>query len=351
MQVSIQQWARRRANRPRFASREGKVAVERDMVSSTGKAFKRRYWVNPKDVRPGDKVVKAKAKEKVEADKHKTSTLTPTQVKMRSNPFAHMTGEGNRVLQEVGLTGKGAEDLMVAGTGSSPVDVLANKYFRGGAVAGVYMAKNRTVYLDPGVSTRIHEAADRGAFENMAEVQAVRTWAHEAIHSGSRGIPSGDDNVGVALEEASTELLARHHLPKFAAALGVTNADAEAWHTKEPFQLEEGEVKVSTYGAYQKQCEGFATLACKIHNLPDGAKPEDINKAVVDTATKLKNQVLLSRLDTLAEQLLKGQGLDDRHLPNILAAEAYISRVTTGGSHKAAWASFKTQATKAGGKI
>ena len=58
MQVSIQQWARRRASKPRFASREGKVVVERDMVSSTGKAFKRKYWVNPKDVKPGDKVVK-----------------------------------------------------------------------------------------------------------------------------------------------------------------------------------------------------------------------------------------------------------------------------------------------------
>ena len=43
---------------PRFAEREGLVRVMRKIVNKNGKEFERAYWVKPKDLKQGDKVVK-----------------------------------------------------------------------------------------------------------------------------------------------------------------------------------------------------------------------------------------------------------------------------------------------------
>jgi len=65
------------------------------MVSSTGKAFKRKYWVNPKDVKPGDKVVKEGAETtKPDAGKQtpvahvesRAPSVAPVQVSQRELP-------------------------------------------------------------------------------------------------------------------------------------------------------------------------------------------------------------------------------------------------------------------------
>ena len=94
---SIVSWARRRASKPRFASREGKVVVERDMVSSTGKAFKRKYWVNPKDVKPGDKVVK----EGAETTKPDAGKQTPVaHVESRAPSVAQVQGTKRRLSED-----------------------------------------------------------------------------------------------------------------------------------------------------------------------------------------------------------------------------------------------------------
>ena len=180
-------------------------------------------------------------------------------------------------------------------------------------VEAYYTTPARVVVLRNKQPKALHEAALKGKITTGAEVEALNSVTHEFLHGASNDHAYGGagNQPHAALEEATTELLARHYAPAVAKAMAIPlDASIPAPTPIHSLKIRGEEDVFATGVAYSAYCTQFGrlTLLSEGHT-GKSLSSEDLQRLVFAKAAAVKKAAHGARYGILRDGILKQAGI------------------------------------------